>query len=90
MRGPVPLTADQRRRAKSMRLKNIEFAAIAAILSRSEADVRHSLATVRTRREDPPRLTINVSPAAKDRFDKLRHPGEAMWETVNRVVGIHE
>ena len=84
----MPLTADQRRRAKAMRLKDFDFAVIAALLSRTEADVRHGLATVRTPRDDPPRVTLNISPAAKQRLDTLRHPGEAMWETINRVVGI--
>lgn len=88
VRGPMPLTADQRRRAKSMRLKAFDFPMIAAILGRSETDVRHGLATVRTRRDDPTRATLNVSPAAKEQLDKLRHPGEAIWETFNRVIGI--
>ena len=88
-RGPVPLTADERKRARFLRVDlNWDWPAIAADVGRSESDIRHSLATVRTRTAAPKRGTVNVSPALLDHLRSLQLPDEAMWETMNRLFGI--
>lgn len=88
-RGPVPLSADQRRRARFLRFEAAsDWPDIAADLGRTERDVRHSLANARSRRTNPPRGTVNVGPAAIERLRSLQQPGEPMWVTVNRLLGI--
>jgi hypothetical protein len=66
----------------------VDWPVIAISLGRLEKDVRHGLATVRTHRSNPTRATLNISPAAMEEIKKLQHPGEPMWETVNRLVGV--
>lgn len=88
-RGPMPLTAEQRRWAKFLRFEaHWDFPDVAIAVGRSEADVRHALANARTRRKTEPRVTVNVSPAAGAVFRAAALPDEPMWETVNRVLGI--
>lgn len=89
LRGPMPLTADQRRRARFLRFDmGMDYPDIAAAIGRSEPDVRHALANARTALQDPKRGTVNVSPAAIERLRLLQLPDEPMWQTVNRVLGI--
>jgi hypothetical protein len=47
-----------------------------------------SLANIRTQRRDPPRVSLNVSVAAAEWFKEFQLPKEAMWRTVNRLLGI--
>lgn len=89
LRGPMPLTADQRKRARFLRFTaHWDWPDIATDLGRSEQDIRHSLANARTTRSDPSRGTMNVSIAAYDWFKAHQLPGESMWQTVNRIVGV--
>jgi len=88
-RGPIPLTADQRRHAKFLRFEvGLDFPAVAAAIGRSEAEVRHSLANARTRRSVEKRVTANISPAAAAHLRRIALPGEPVWQTINRVFGI--
>lgn len=89
LRGPMPLTAAQRRRARFLRFEvGWDWPDIAADVGRSQQEVRHSLANARTLSPDPKRATVNVGPAAIERLRVLQRPGEAMWETMNRLLGI--
>jgi hypothetical protein len=51
-------------------------------------EIQHALATLRTPSADPKRGTLNVSPAARARVEELKLPGEAIWQTVNRILDI--
>ncbi len=89
LRGPLPLNEEQRRWARFLRFDvGLDWPDIAAAIGRSEQDVRHALANARTRRGAPRRGTLNVSLAAIERFRSLQLPNEAMWQTVNRVMGV--
>lgn len=89
LRGPLPLTADQRRRARFLRfVVGKGWAEIAAALGRSEQDIRHALANARTRRKEPGRGTVNVSPATIEHLRSLQQPDEPMWQTVDRLLGL--
>lgn len=61
---------------------------IAAALGVPILVVSQAAATLRTSRSDPPRATLNVSLAARDYFKARQFPSEAMWQTVNRELGI--
>lgn len=89
-RGPMPLTKPQRERARFLRFElDLDWSEISADLGRSEQDIRHSLANARTVPSHPrKRVTENVSLAAHERLRALQLPGEAMWKTINRVLGI--
>lgn len=88
LRGPMPLTAAERKIAKRLRLTGMGWPMIASAIGRSEDDVRHGLATIRTRHTIPARGTLNVSTEAKAQIESLQLPKEAVWETVNRLLGI--
>ena len=88
-RGPLPLTEAERAYARFLRFDvNMDWPDVATAVHRTEADVRHSLASARTRRTSPRRGTVNVGLAAIDRLRKLQSPGEPMWQVMNRVLGI--
>ncbi len=88
-RAPLALSEDQRRLARDLRVDlNWSFEQIADTLGCSVAEVQHALATLRTPSENPQRGTLNVSLAALAYFRSQQLPGEAMWETVNRLTGI--
>ena len=88
-RGPMPLTAEQRRRARFLRFDvHWDWPLIVLDLGRSERDIRHSLASCRTPRTNPKRGTINVGLAALAELRARQLKGEAMWETVNRLLGL--
>jgi len=66
------------------------FSAIAAALGLTEHQVREALSTVRLPLKSKSRSTLNVSVEAADFFKSKSLPGEAIWETVNRVIAsIH-
>jgi hypothetical protein len=88
LRGPVPLKAYERKRAKALRQAGWDFPDIAIEIGRSEKDVRHSLATIRTSPSKPARGTINVTLDLYAYLKGLQLPGEAMWETMNRQFGV--
>lgn len=89
-RGSSPLTKPQRDRARFLRFDlHWDWPEISANLGRSERDIRHSLANARTVPSQPrKRVTENVSVAAHERLRTLQLPNEAMWQTVNRILGI--
>jgi hypothetical protein len=88
LRGPMPLNAAQRKEARRLREAGLDWPEIAAAIERSVEDVQHSLATIRTRHREPSRGTINASPMAHAYLKGRQLPGEAMWETVNRLLNL--
>lgn len=89
LRGPIPLTADQRRWARFLRFEvGLDWPDVVTATGRTERDIRHSLANARTPHVKPKRVAINVGPTAGDRLRAMQLPGEAMWQTVNRLLNI--
>jgi hypothetical protein len=85
----MPLTAEERARARFLRFEaHHGWPDIAVAIGRSEEDIRHSLANARTRSPNPKRGTANLSPAALDHLKGQMLPGEALWQTVNRIFGL--
>jgi hypothetical protein len=82
------LTPEQRRRAKQWRQTGLEIWEVAEEMGLPEDAVALALANVRTKRGDPPRATLNVSPAAAELVKCAQRPGEPIWMTVNRLLGI--
>lgn len=89
IRAPLSLTEEERDYAR-FRLVELEWThlAIAEAMGRPVEDIKLALANIRTRRKKRSRETLNISPAAAARFRAAQQTGEAMWETVNRVLGI--
>jgi hypothetical protein len=88
LRAPLFLSYEQRNAAKMWRQVGLEIWEIAEEMGVSETDVALALANIRTHRPQHPRRTLNVSVAAWAKFNAMRLPGEAMWQTVNRVLGL--
>jgi hypothetical protein len=88
-RAPIALSDEQRRHARFLRFeKKWDWVVLADAFGCSVQEIQHALATIRTPSTSPKRATLNVSLAAYARIQELRQPGEAVWETVNRVLGI--
>jgi hypothetical protein len=90
LRAPPPLDVEQRMHAKRLRKLGLEFWEIAQELSVAEADVELALATIRTKRHNPPRISLNVSQAAAENVKRQQFVGEPLWRTVNRMLGIKD
>jgi hypothetical protein len=92
LRGRLPLNANERQRIRRMRKRGQSFAQIAAQFPGvTEDDVQLVIATVRTRRDDPPRVSLNVSVAVANHYRAQARLYEPVWITCNRVVlGIDE
>ena len=88
LRAPVTLTPEQKQQARAWREVGLEFWEIAVEMGLSEQEVQLALATLRCKRADPPRISLNVSPAAAEFFKHRQLPGEPMWKTVNRILGL--
>jgi hypothetical protein len=82
------MTRSQIDTARRLRRKGVSPEDIARIMGVSLLQVSHACAGMRTPRDDPPRGTLNVSPAAHAFVRARRRPGEPVWETVNRLLGI--
>jgi len=89
LRPPVSLTPYEKKVAKSLRASGQDFDEIAKRLKRNVVDVEISLSTIRTKRTDPSRFTANISEAAHLKIEEMKASGEATWETINRLLGIH-
>jgi hypothetical protein len=88
LRAPLALTKDQRMQAKRWRKTGLEIWEVAEEMGLPEDAVALALANIRTKRSAPPRISLNVSVAAADKIKAMQLPGEAIWRTVNRVLGI--
>jgi hypothetical protein len=88
LRDQPSLTRSQIDTARRLRRKNIPLEDIARIMGVSLLQVSHACAGMRTPRDDPPRGTLNVSMAAHAHVMAQKRPGEPIWETVNRLLGI--
>ena len=90
LRAPLPLNKKQRTYARRLRQQGHDFAEIAKRLVEgfTEEDVQLSLANMRSKRGNPPRYSLNVSEAVKEKVMAARRPGEAVWRTANRLFGI--
>jgi len=82
------LTEFERKYAKRLREEGIDFDEIASRLKRDVHDVEKSLATLRTKRVAPSRYTANISEAAHQKLEAMKMPDEAVWETMNRLLGV--
>ena len=85
------VTEEQRQSARLMLIRDgMTFAAIAAALGLLEWQVREALSTVRLPAKGRSRASLNVSLEAAEFFKSKSLPGEAVWETVNRLIpSIH-
>ena len=84
------VTEEQRQSARLMRIDGMTFAAIAAALGLLEWQVREALSTMRLPAKSKSRASLNVSLEAAEFFKSRSLPGEAIWETVNRLIpSIH-
>lgn len=88
MRDRPALTSTQRDKARKLRRAGAGVQQIADLLEVPLLSVSYALAGLRTPRDDPPRATLNVSMAALDHVRARQLPGEAIWETMNRLFGI--
>lgn len=88
LRAPVPLPPDQRMQAKRLRQLGLDFWEIAGELRVPETAVILALANIRTKRARQPRVSLNVSVAAAEKVKQAQRPGEPIWRTVNRLLGI--
>jgi len=85
------VSEDQRQSARTMRVRdNLSFREISEKLGITENQVREALSTMRLPLKAKSRSTLNVSVEAAEFFKSKSLPGEAIWETVNRLIpSIH-
>lgn len=88
LRPKICLTEYERKLAKRLREDGSNFDEIASRLKRDVNDVEKCLSTIRTKRVAPSRYTANISEAAHQKLESMKMPNEAVWETVNRLLGI--
>jgi hypothetical protein len=88
LRDRPSLTTPQRTKARKLRRAGASMQQIADLLDVPLLSVSHALANLRTPRANPPRATLNVSLAALDHVRARQLPGEAIWETMNRLLGV--
>jgi hypothetical protein len=89
LRGPLPLTKDQRAMARFLRFEvGKDWPDVASAVGRTIEEVRHALANARTAHNQRKRVTLNVSPALGELVESYQLPGEAMWQTMNRLFGV--
>lgn len=88
LRQPLALTPEERLHAKRLRKTGLEIWQVARKMGLIEEDVALALANIRTKRPNPPRISLNVSVAAAEKVKAMQLPGEAIWQTVNRLLGI--
>lgn len=88
LRAPIKLTDEQRQQAKEWRKVGLDFWEIAEEMKLDENDIKHAVANIRMKRINPPRRSLNVSIAAAELVDRMKWPDEAVWQTVNRLLGI--
>jgi len=81
------VTDEQRQIARRMLVHDrMTFAAIAAVLGLLEWQVREALSTVRLPGKSKSRASLNVSLEAAEFVRRQSLPGEAVWETMNRLI----
>jgi hypothetical protein len=88
LRAPLGLTPEQRLQAKRWRKTGLEIWEVAEEMELPEEEVALALANIRTKRKNPPRISLNVSVAAAEKVKAMQLNGEAIWQTVNRLLGI--
>jgi hypothetical protein len=88
LRAPLALTPEQRMQAKRWRKTGLEIWEVAEEMGLPEEEVALALANIRTKRPNPPRISLNVSVAAAEKVKAMQRTGEALWQTVNRLLGI--
>lgn len=87
LRPSIPLAPTECEKARRLRRAGKEIPEIAARLAAPEADVRQALATMRTRRPFATRGSLNVTVAAHEFVASEAEDGEALWETMDRLLG---
>lgn len=81
------VTDEQRQTARYMLVsRGMTFEEIAAALDLFEWQIREALSTVRLPKKSRSRASLNVSLEAAEFVQRQRLPGEAVWETMNRLI----
>ncbi len=87
LRPAVGLTEDECQSARRLRRRGYEIDDIAARLGAREAQVTQAFATMRTKKPEASRRSLNVTLAAHRFVADEAEPGEPCWETVDRLFG---
>ena len=87
LRPPISLTPKQCEAMRRLRRKGWEITQIANRYSVSDDEVCQALATMRTRRENFTRATLNVTVEAEQFVAAEAQDQEARWETMDRLLG---
>ncbi|MBE1724581.1 hypothetical protein [Bombella apis] len=90
LRPESKLSLYERKKAIEMRKKGSSFQEISSILKKDISDVEKSLSTMRYKRKNPSRYTLNVQPSAYKKIDSMRKNNEPIWKTINRLLDLAE
>jgi uncharacterized membrane protein len=85
LRPQMGLTEFQCAKARRLRRKGYDIAAIAQLLEADDDSVRQALAAMRTPTPNPSRKTLNVTVAAQAFVVAEALPDEPYWQTVDRL-----
>lgn len=86
LRPRISLDAKQAATARRLRRDRWTIGQIAEHLEADQEEVRHALATLRTKKMDPHRRTLNVTVEAAEFVSGQAEPGEAVWQTMDRLL----
>lgn len=87
LRPRIALSEEQCIDARRLRRKGISISDVATKLDADVEHVRLALAAMRTRRQAPTRATLNVTLTAQNIVRAEQYEGEAVWQTVDRLLG---
>jgi hypothetical protein len=86
LRPSIALTGEQAAKARALRRRGAEPAAIAARFGVAVEEVEKALVQMRSRRPETTRGTLNVTLAAHRFVLGERQADEPLWQTVDRLV----
>lgn len=86
LRPPIALTPEEAGKARALRRKGADPAAIAAHFGVPVEEVEKALVQMRSRRPETTRGTLNVTLAAHRFVLGERQGDEPMWQTMDRLV----
>ena len=85
LRPRIRLTQGQSKEARRLGQLGMKPAEVAVQLGEPEDQVKLAMATLRTAAESASRATLNVTTGAREFVGTEAQPGEAIWQTVDRL-----
>lgn len=88
LRPAIQLTREQAREARRLGRLGMHPTQVAEHMAEPISQVSLAMATLRTRRADPPRASLNITMEAREWVGSQAYIGEPLWQTTDRL--LHE